>query len=138
MNKHQKPMIDLIAELEKQLSARGQSPNSISQYHYIFQVFLAFFRSHHEVYFSGELMKLCLQEHYGIGGDLQALSRRQHYKKKVVRASRMIEDLAEGRGFIDRYNPTGTPSRFLQIPSKQRASVQFPVPTNYDDRDGTN
>lgn len=109
MNKYQKPMIELIAELEKQLSARGQSPNSISQYHYIFQVFLAFFRSHHEIYFSEELMKLCLQEHYGIGDDLQILSRRQHYKKKVIRASRMVGDLAEGRGFTDRYNPAGTP-----------------------------
>ena len=102
MNESQKPIVEIVAELEKQLFARGQSPNAISQYHYIFQVFLAFFRSHHETYFSEELMKLCLQEHYGIE-DAQRLSRRQSYKKKVIRASRMVEDMANGRGFADRY-----------------------------------
>ena len=102
MNESQKPIVEIVAELEKQLFARGQSPNAISQYHYIFQVFLAFFRSHHETYFSEELMKLCLQEHYGID-DAQRLSRRQSYKKKVIRASRMVEDMANGREFADRY-----------------------------------
>lgn len=43
MNESQKPIVEIVAELEKQLFARGQSPNAISQYHYIFQVFLAFF-----------------------------------------------------------------------------------------------
>jgi integrase len=35
---------------------------------------------------------LKLQEHYGID-DAQRLSRRQSYKKKVIRASRMVEDM---------------------------------------------
>lgn len=50
----------------------------------------------------------CLREHYGID-EQQILSRRQHYKKKVVRASRMIEDLSEGRGFADRYSLPSVP-----------------------------
>ena len=107
MNETKKTMVEIVAEVEKQLSARGQSPNAISQYHYILQVFLAFFRSHHETYFSEGLMKLCLQEHYGIE-DERRLSRRQSYKKKVVRTSRMVEDLAAGRDISDRYNLTGT------------------------------
>lgn len=102
MDAKRKSMTELITELEGQLVARGQSANAVSQYHYIFRVFLAFFNSHQETYFSKELMELCLWEHYGIGKQ-QILSRRQHYKKKVVRASRMVEDLAEGRGFTDRY-----------------------------------
>ena len=55
MNESQKPIVEIVAELEKQLFARGQSPNAISQYHYIFQVFLAFFRSHHETMPTGAL-----------------------------------------------------------------------------------
>lgn len=102
MSENKKTMKELVTELEEQLVLRGQSPNAISQYHYIFQVFLAYFNSYHELYFSKELMESCLREHYGIG-EQQILSRRQHYKKKVVRASRLIEDLFEGRGFVDRY-----------------------------------
>lgn len=108
MNESKRPLAELVTELEEQLTARGQSPNAVSQYHYIFQVFLAYFNSCHELYFSKELMEACLREHYGIDGQ-QILSRRQHYKKKVVRASRMIEDLSEGRGFIDRYNMPSIP-----------------------------
>lgn len=103
MNKPQKTMAEIVTEIEEQLVARGQSPNAVSQYHYIFRVFLAFFNSYHELYFSKELMELCLREHYGIDGQ-QILSRRQHYKKQVVRASRMVEDLAEGCSFADRYS----------------------------------
>lgn len=102
MNTGKRPLTEIVTEVEEKLRARGQSPNVVSQYHYIFQVFLAYFKSFHEVYFVKELMEMCLREHYGINNQ-QILSRRQHYKKKVIRASRMIEDLSEGRNFADRY-----------------------------------
>ena len=102
MNENKKTMKDLVTDLEEQLVARGQSPITVSQYHYIFRVFLAYFNSYHELYFSKELMGSCLREHYGID-EHQILSRRQNYKKKVIRASRMIEDLSEGKDFVDRY-----------------------------------
>lgn len=108
MNENQKSMAELVTEIEEQLVARGQSPNVVSQYHYIFQVFLAYFNSYHELCFSKELMESCLKEHYGID-EQHTLSRRQSYKKKVVRASRMIVDLSEGRGFVDRYSLPSTP-----------------------------
>lgn len=108
MNENKRTMRELVAELENQLVARGQSPNAVSQYHYIFQVFLAYFNSYHELYFSKELMETCLREHYGID-EQPILSRRQHYKKKVIRASRMIEDLSEGRAFSDRYTLSCAP-----------------------------
>lgn len=97
-----KSLLDLTVELEGMLVARGQSPNAVVQYHYIFCVFLAYFQAHHEMYFSKDVMERCLQEHYGIT-DEQILSRRQHYKKKVVRASRLLGDLAEGKELADRY-----------------------------------
>lgn len=103
-----RPMTEIMEELEKQLVARGQSPNAVSQYHYIFQVFVAFFNSYGEPCFSKEIMERCLREHYGIDCR-QILSRRQSYKKKVIRASRMVEDLSEGRGFVDRYNLPSAP-----------------------------
>lgn len=100
--KSQKSVSDLTAELEEMLAARGQSPNAVAQYHYIFQVFLAYFQAHHEICFSRDVMDRCLREHYGIT-DQQILSRRQHYKKKVLRASRLLGDLAEGKELSDRY-----------------------------------
>ena len=81
MNLNKRTMSELVAEIEEQLTARGQSANTISQYHYIFQVFLAYFNSYNESYFSRKLMESCLREHHGIG-DQSILSRRQHYKKK--------------------------------------------------------
>ena len=108
MNQNKRTMAELVTKLEEQLVARGQSPNSVSHYHYIFQVFLAYFHSYHELYFSKELMESCLREHYGITNQ-QILARRQHYKKKVLRASRMIEDMSEGRDFVDRYNLPSVP-----------------------------
>ena len=108
MDENKKSMIELVSELEEELAARGQSKNAIAQYHYIFQVFLAFFKSYQESYFSKELMQLCLKEHYGID-DSQFLSRRQSYKKKVVRASRMVEDIAEEKRFADRYKLPSVP-----------------------------
>lgn len=87
MIENKRTMRELVTELENQLVARGQSPNSVSQYHYIFQVFLAYFNSYHELYFSKELMETCLREHYGID-EQPILSRRQHYKKKVIPAVR--------------------------------------------------
>lgn len=105
MNLNKRTMSELVAEIEEQLTARGQSANTISQYHYIFQVFLAYFNSYNESYFSRKLMESCLREHYGIG-DQSILSRRQHYKKKVIRASLMLEDFAESRYFSDRYYNT--------------------------------
>lgn len=105
MSENKKTMTEIVAELEKQLAARGQSENAISQYHYIFRVFLQFFSSYHEEYYSKELMELCLREHYGIDGQ-PITSRRHHYKKKVLRASQMVQDIAEGHGFADRYLPS--------------------------------
>ncbi len=99
---NQVPMNELVKQLEEALTVRGNSPNAISQYHYIFTVMLAFFNSHRQEFYSKELMERCLQEHYGII-DHNILSRRQHYKKKVIRASRMIEDIASGCDFRDRY-----------------------------------
>lgn len=98
----QKLLSDLTTELEEMLVARGQSPNAVAQYHYIFQVFLAYFRAHHEDRFSQSMMDQCLREHYGIA-DQQILSRRQHYKKKVIRASKLLSELATGKKLTDRY-----------------------------------
>lgn len=99
---NQIPMNEIVKQIEERLTDRGNTPNSISQYHYIFTVMIAFFNSYHQKFYSKELMERCLKEHYGIT-DYNILSRRQHYKKKVVRASLMIEDIANGCDFKDRY-----------------------------------
>lgn len=92
----------LALELEQKLAERGQSPNAIAQYHYIFNVFIAYSQSFGEQYFSRGILEECLQKHYGIT-DQTVLSRRQHYKKKVVRAYQMLCDAAYGNPFVDRY-----------------------------------
>lgn len=97
-----KQLQGLALELEQKLAERGQSPNAIAQYHYIFNVFLAYSQSHGEQCFSREILEECLQEHYGITSQT-VLSRRQHYKKKVVRAYQMLCDTAYGNPFVDRY-----------------------------------
>ena len=99
---NQVPMNEIVKQIEEMLAVRGNSPNAISQYHYIFTVMLAFFNSYRQKFYSKELMERCLKEHYGII-DYDILSRRQHYKKKVIRASRIIEDIANGCDFKDRY-----------------------------------
>lgn len=99
---NQVPMNEIVNQIEEMLAVRGNSPNAISQYHYIFTVMLAFFNSYRQKFYSKELMERCLKEHYDII-DYDILSRRQHYKKKVIRASRMIEDIANGCDFKDRY-----------------------------------
>lgn len=93
---------ELIDEIEEVLMKRGQSPNAVAQYHYIYQVFLAYSNSCHQEHFSKETLERCLSEHYGIT-DEKTLSRRQHYKKKVLRAFRLLSDRADGKPFADRY-----------------------------------
>ena len=97
-----KLLSEVILQLEQKLAERGQTNNAISQYHYIFKVFLDYSKSLGEQYFSHEILTQCLEEHYGIT-DQTVLSRRQHYKKKVVRAYLMLCDEAEGKPFADRY-----------------------------------
>lgn len=93
---------ELALELEQKLAERGQSLNAIAQYHYIFNVFIAYSQSFGEQYFSREVLEKCLQEHYGITNQT-VLARRQHYKKKVVRAYQMLCDAAQGNPFANRY-----------------------------------
>ena len=93
---------ELILQLEQKLAERGQTSNAISQYHYIFNVFLSYSKSLGEPYFSHKILTQCLEEHYGIT-DQVVLSRRQHYKKKVVRAYQMLCDESEGKPFANRY-----------------------------------
>ncbi len=97
-----KELQELALELEQKLAERGQSPNAIAQYHYIFNVFIAYSQSFGERYFSREILEECLREHYGITSQT-VLSRRQHYKKKVMRAYQMLCDAALGNPFADRY-----------------------------------
>ena len=100
-----KPLSEAVSQLEDWLVSRGQSANTVSHYHYIFQVFLGWFRSFHEEYYSEELMEQCLREHYGITDSRKILSRRQHYKKRVLRASQLLRDAASGKNLEDRYLP---------------------------------
>lgn len=93
---------ELALELEQKLAERGQSPNAIAQYHYIFNVFIAYSQSFGEQYFSREILERCLLKHYGITNQT-VLARRQHYKKKVVRAYQMLCDAAQGNPFVNRY-----------------------------------
>lgn len=98
-----KLLSEVISELEQKLVERGHTENVVSQYHYIFRVFSAFSESFGEQYYSREILTQCLQEHYGITDQETVLSRRQHYKKKVLRAYQMLCDAAEGQPFADRY-----------------------------------
>ena len=93
---------ELALELEQKLAERGQSLNAVAQYHYIFNVFIAYSQSFGAQYFSREILERCLQEHYGITNQT-VLARRQHYKKKVVRAYQMLCDTAQGNPFANRY-----------------------------------
>lgn len=100
--KEPKQLQELTLELEQKFAERGQSSNVIAQYHYIFNVFIAYAQSFGEKYFSREILERCLREHYGITEQI-VLSRRQHYKKKVIRAYQMLCDAALGNPFVDRY-----------------------------------
>lgn len=112
---------ELILRLEQKLTERGQSNNALSQYHYIFKVFLAYSKSFGEQYFSYEVLTRCLKEHYGIT-EQAVLSRRQHYKKKVIRAYLMLCDEAEGKPFADRYLG---PKSMLSIEEHNQAVQSF-------------
>ncbi len=116
-----RPIPEVILELEQKLIERGQSENTISQYHYIFRVFSAFSESLGEQYFSHEVLTRCLHEHYGITVQT-ILARRQSYKKKVVRSYQMLCDAADGLPFADRY--FGSKS-MLAVESHNRAVQTF-------------
>lgn len=116
-----KLLSEVILHLEQKLTERGQADTAISQYHYIFKVFWDYSKSLGEQYFSREIMTQCLEEHYGIT-DQTALSRRQHYKKKVVRAYLMLCDEAEGQPFADRYLG---PKSMLAIEAHNQAVQSF-------------
>ena len=103
-----KPLSEAVSQLEDWLVSGGQGANTVSRYHYIFQVFLGWFRSFHEEYYSEELMERCLREHYGIT-EGTTLSRRQSYKKAVLRASQWLRDAASGKNPEDRYLPPKSP-----------------------------
>lgn len=102
---NEKRLTVLISEIETALAERGQSANSVAQYHYIYQVFIAYSKSFGEEHFNRSILDQCLCEHYGIT-DEKVLSRRQHYKKKVLRAFRILCDHAEGKAFANRYIDT--------------------------------
>ena len=116
-----KPLSELILQLEQKLTERGQTDNAVSQYHYIFKVFWDYSKSLGKQYFSHEIITQCLEEHYGIT-DQTILSRRQHYKKKVVRAYLMLCDEAEGQPFADRYLG---PKSMLAIEAHNQAVQSF-------------
>ena len=116
-----KLLSELILRLEQKLVERGQTNNAVSQYHYIFKVFWDYSKSSGEQYFSHEILTQCLEEHYGIT-DQAILSRRQHYKKKVVRAYLMLCDEAEGQSFANRYLG---PKSMLAIESHNQAVLSF-------------
>lgn len=112
---------EVILELEQKLAERGQSDKVISQYHYIFRVFSAFSKSYGEQYFSRDTLTRCLQEHYRIT-EQTALTRRQRYKRKVLRAYKMLCDAAEGRPFVNRYLG---PKSMLAIEEHNQAVLSF-------------
>lgn len=112
---------ELIVRLEQKLVERGQTNSVVSQYHYIFKVFLDYSKSFGEQYFSHGTLTRCLEEHYGIT-DQVILSRRQHYKKKVVRAYLMLCDEAEGQTFANRYLG---PKSMLAIEAHNQAVQSF-------------
>lgn len=97
-----KLLTEMVSEIEAALVERGQSENGISQYHYIFRVFLSYSKSFGEREYNRDVLERCLREHYKIM-DETVLSRRQHYKKKVARAFRMLCDHANGAPFESRY-----------------------------------
>lgn len=117
-----KLLSEMISELEQELVERGNTKNAISQYHYIFRVFSAFTESFGERYFSREILTQCLQEHYDIIDQGAVLSRRQHYRKKVLRAYQMLCDAAEGRPFADRYLG---PKSMLSVEAHNQAVLSF-------------
>jgi len=116
-----KLITEVILELEQKLAKRGLSKNLLSQYHYIFRVFSAFSQSYGEQYFLRDTLVQCLKEHYGITEQI-VLSRRQHYKKKVLRAYQMLCDEAEGKTFADRYLE---PKSMLSIEAHNQAVQAF-------------
>lgn len=93
---------DLVDEVLAELLERGQSTLGVANYRYIYNVFQAFSASYREKQFSREILERCLREHYGIK-DADVLSRRQHHKKKVLRAFRLLCDRAAGKPFANRY-----------------------------------
>lgn len=93
---------DLVDEVLAELLERGQSAFGVANYRYIYNVFQAFSASYREKQFSREILERCLREHYGIK-DADVLSRRQHHKKKVLRAFRLLCDRAAGKSFASRY-----------------------------------
>lgn len=99
---------DLVNEIETAFIERGQSTKVISNYHYIYRVFLAYSKSFEKDYFCQEILERCLREHYGIM-DENILSRRQHYKKMVLRAFKILCDHAESKPFASSYT-TVSPS----------------------------
>ena len=117
-----KTLSESVDQLENWFESRGQSTNTVSNYHYIFQVFLGWFRSFHEEYYSEELMERCLREHYEITDGGKTLSRRQHYKKKVLRASQLLRDAATGANLKDRYVP---PKPLLKTEAYNDVLVEF-------------
>ncbi|MCH5349607.1 MAG: tyrosine-type recombinase/integrase [Oscillospiraceae bacterium] len=112
---------EVTLELEQKLAERGQSDKVISQYHYIFRVFSAFSKSFGEQYFLRDTLTRCLQEHYGIT-EQTVLMRRQCYKRKVLRAYKMLCDTAEGRPFVNRYLG---PKSMLAIEEHNQAVLSF-------------
>lgn len=99
----QKTLSEHANELEEFMRKRGQNENQISQYHYIFKVFIDYSTSHGELYFNEELLRKCLKEHYRIETFEAILSRNEHYKKKIVRSYRLLLDKSEGKSIVSRY-----------------------------------
>jgi len=99
-----KSIAELAENIESAMIARGQSLNRVSQYHYVFKVFIAYSKTFGETGFSADIIERCLDEHYGIKDLTAIVSRRQHYRKLVIRAYKMLRDYAEGKPFADRYN----------------------------------
>lgn len=57
---------DVAKAVEMFISERGQTKNSLANYHYILSVFIQFCNDHNAGVYSEKIGARCLDEHYGI------------------------------------------------------------------------
>ena len=100
---------DVAKAVEMFISERGQTKNSVANYHYILSVFIQFCNDHNAGVYSEKIGARCLDEHYGISDVDAKIDHKQRHRRTAVRVFHMMTSVSNGEQIRSRYTPIRSP-----------------------------
>lgn len=94
---------EIAQQVERYIIERGQSNKSLENYHYILSVFIQYCDLKNNGYFTEEIGKMCVSEHYKIPDITIPIDRKEKRKRTVVRVYHMMMSVYKDEDIKNRY-----------------------------------